>query len=190
MNNKKLLLLILPVIVVLFSCDGRDRIYKPNVQVLKKHNLLESFTKQTKFVPEQKIQIETDTILSNGFEIKIQYHSVENNELSKTIVNTKTKSPTRYKNFEANLHVLKNGLTLNKSVINKELFSNSENSTFLNQAIMQFVWIDYQASTPSQLILNTSFNIPGTDSYRDFVILIDELGRLKLKEINLTANII
>ncbi|GAA4944421.1 hypothetical protein GCM10023314_16790 [Algibacter agarivorans] len=187
----KLLILILASTIALTSCDGRDRVYKTNAEVLHESHLLNAFSQQIKFVPERSIKIETDTILSNGFQVKIKYHSVENNSILKTV---KTKNDTitkvHYKNFEAKLEVLKNGKTINKSSISKVLFNEFENTSFWTNAIMQYIWIDHEASTKNKLYLNTSFHIPNTESYKDFILKMDEYGSIQIKESNLSTKII
>jgi len=189
--HNKLQFIFIIVIITHLSCDGRDRIYKTNAQVLSENNLLETFSEQIKFVPETKVEIVTDTILSNGFQIKIHYNSIEHRSVLKT---EKTKNisttKTHYKNFEAKLHILKNGLTINQTVINKSLFNAFKNSSFWETAIMQYVWIDFEASTKNELYLNTAFNIPNTETYKDFVLKIDEHGTILIKEKNRIANII
>ena len=79
----KLLILISSLSIALLSCDGRDRTYKSNVEILKSNNLFESFSKQVNFIPNLPVEIFTDTILSNGFQVKINYYSVENSFISK-----------------------------------------------------------------------------------------------------------
>jgi len=233
LHNNKLTLFFLAMVITFLSCDGRDRVHKTNAQVLTKNNILETFNEQIKFVPETKVEIVTDTILSNGFQIKIHYNSIEqgsvlNTKKTKNISTTKThyknfeaklhilkdgvtinqtvinkslfntfKNPsfcsttkTHYKNFEAKLHILKDGLTINQTVINKSLFNAFKNPSFCEAAIMQHVWIDYETSTKHELYLNTAFNIPNTETYKDFVLKIDEHGTIQIKEKNRSANTI
>jgi len=191
LHNNKLTLFFLAMVITFLSCDGRDRVHKTNAQVLTKNNILETFNEQIKFVPETKVEIVTDTILSNGFQIKIHYNSIEqgsvlNTKKTKNISTTKT----HYKNFEAKLHILKDGVTINQTVINKSLFNTFKNPSFWEAAIMQHVWIDYETSTKHELYLNTAFNIPNTETYKDFVLKIDEHGTIQIKEKNRSANTI
>lgn len=177
--------------MALISCDGRDRAFKTNAQVLEENNLLETFSKDIKLVPETNVVIVTDTILSNGFQVKLQYNSIESQSVSETIkTNIETTTKIYYKNFEAKIHILKNGKTINQSLINKELFSAFIDDYFWKKAIMQYVWIDYETSSTEELYLNTSFNIPNTETYKDFILVIDNLGAIKIKEKNKLANII
>ena len=186
--NKLFFLISLPTIAFL-SCDGRDRAYKTNAEVLKASHLFDDFSKQIKFVPKANVEIYTDTILSSGFQVKLKYNSLENDYVSKTM---KSKNDTlidvNYKNFEAQFLVIKDQKLVTEKIINKTLFSKFENQEFWKSAIMQFVWIDYESSTENHVLLNTSFCIPETEVCKDFTIIIDNKGSIHTKEINLIAN--
>lgn len=188
---KKLLISILLLSVAFISCDGRSRIHKTNAEVLQDSNLLKSFSTQTKFIPNESVEIITDTIFSNGFRVKLKYNTIENSFISK-ILKSKSDSiiHSNYKNFQADLLVLKDGEFVSKETINNALFNNFETSSFWKNAIMQYVWINYEASTDNNVNLITSFHIPETEIYRDFSISIDVFGNIKIKEINLIESII
>ncbi|AUP77211.1 hypothetical protein [Flavivirga eckloniae] len=185
---KKLAVLMFLSIITLISCDGRDRKYKTNTEVLKENKLLKSFKEAIKFVPETYTEIKSDTILSNGFKIKINYYSVENDFVLET---KKSKNDSlikiHHKNFEAQLLVFKNNTIINQSLINKKLFYNDD-ITFWQNAIMQFVWIDHEASNKNELYLNTSFCIPSTEECKDFVLKINKQGIIKIEEVIILSN--
>lgn len=75
-------------------------------------------------------------------------------------------------------------MLIKDGIINKELFYDKPNQTFLQDAIMQFVWVDYEAMTEHSMQLNTSFNIAGTNRFKDFAITFYDDGQLFIKEIN------
>lgn len=182
----RLLFFVLLLIITFLSCDGSDRAYKSNAEVLKSNNLFESFSKQVQFIPNQSIEIFTDTILSNGFQVKLNYRSLENNFVLKTKASENDSTiDTNYKNFEANFQVFKNDELLIEQTLSKSLFSKFETTPFWRNAIMQFVWVDYENSSEDFIMLNTSFHIPETDVYKDFCIQIDKLGTIEIREINL-----
>ncbi len=185
------MIFILIFVITLASCDGRDRKYKTNVEVLKENKLLETFSQEITFVPNTYTEIKTDTILSNGFEVKLNYHSLENNFVVETL-KSKRDSITRvhHKNFEAQLLVLKNNAVINKSLISKKLFYKFENTAFWAKAIMQFIWIDHAASNEKMIYLNTSFCIPNTDTCKDFTLKINDQGIIQIEEINIFSNTI
>lgn len=188
---KKLMFLIFLPVVVLLSCDGRDRAYKSNAEILSDSNLLESFSKQIKNIPNESVEIYIDTILSNGFQVKLKYNSIEGDFIS-VVKETKHDSViyTNHKNFEAKFQVLKQGEIISEYLLNKHIFSKFDKSTFLKNAVMQFVWIDYDSSTKDYINLNTSFRIPETESYKDFSIKIDSFGNMEIKEINLVSQVL
>ncbi|MDD7885676.1 DUF4738 domain-containing protein [Flavivirga sp. 57AJ16] len=187
----KLVFILLIFTLTLASCDGRNRKYKTNAEVLKENNLLESFNQEIKFVPETYTEIKTDTILSSGFEVKINYRSLENDFVLETR-KSKGDSVTKihYKNFEAQLLVLKNNTIINRSLINKKCFYKFEGASFWTNAIMQFIWVDHEASNKDILRLNTSFCIPNTNECKDFTLKINKQGVIQIEEINIFSNTI
>ncbi|GAA3608587.1 hypothetical protein Q4Q39_09815 [Flavivirga amylovorans] len=186
-----LTLLILTCIMTLSSCDGRDRKYKTNAEILTENKLLESFTEEIKFIPETYTEIKTDTILSNGFKVKMIYHSLENDfVLESRKMKNDSIAKIHHKNFEAELLVFKDDIIINKSLISKKLFYEFENPTFWASAVMQFIWIDHDASNNDILYLNTSFCIPNTEECKDFIIKIDENGGIQIEKIDILSNTI
>lgn len=174
--------------LTLLSCDGRNRKHKTNAEVLKENKLFKSFSKEIKYIPEQQTKIFTDTVLSSGFQIKLQYYSLDNEYATKTI--KATNKTLHYKNFEARFAVYNDNKLVSNQIVNKKLFSNFESTDFWRKAIMQFVWIDYENSTENFLVLNTSFNIPETEVYKDFRIIVDATGNIKIKQTNLVESVI
>lgn len=192
MNIKSLYFLITLAIVILTSCDGRYRAHKSNEDVLRDSKLLNAFSKQIRFVPNTPIEISTDTILTNGFHIKLRYSSLENSYASKTekTINNSVIN-TNYKNFKAVCKITKDNKVITQRIIDKSLFYNLGTTSFWEHAVMQFVWVDYNTiSTDNYIRLNTSFCIPETDTCKDFTLFINEYGDIKIEEINLIANTI
>lgn len=188
---KKLIFLILIISIVFAHFDGQGRKHSNNRDVLHSADLLESFSKKVKFTPNEPVEIITDTILSTGFEVKLKYHSLENNFISHTTTAEDLSiKETHYKDFEAELRLLIHGKLVTEGLINKSLFESYANAEFWKHAIMQHVWIDYQNSTEQYVQLNTSFRVLETETYKDFSILINSLGSIKIKEINLLSNTI
>lgn len=185
-------LCILVIILISFiSCDGKYRTHMSNKAVLQKTNLLESFSEELKYIPERPIEIVTDTLLNNGFNIKIAYHSVENSYVfttkkGKNGIVTKT----YHKNFEAQFQVNKNNVSIQNGMINKEFFMESKikHNPFWNDAIMQYVWVDYGAISEHSIQLNTSFYIPDTKIYKDFTLTIFDTGEIEIKELSSINN--
>lgn len=186
----KLILLFFGVIITLVSCDGRDRIYKSNKAILEEHHLLNAFSEQIKFTPTEYTEIITDTLLSNNFKVNIKYFSSEKDSVIKIYKSDEAIITHHYKDFEAKLTVAKNNTTIIDGVINKSLFSKLEASSFWNNAIMQFIWVDYAKTTNNTVNLNVSFCDPKQNNCKDYTVIIHENGSVNIKEINLTKDIL
>lgn len=188
---KGLFVLFFSFIITFLSCDGRDRKYKTNAEVLKEHKLFESFSEEIEYIPELRTEINTDTLLSTGFRIKLQYYSTEDSYSAKTIEPSNHPNKTlHFKNFEAQVKISKNNSVVAQGTINKKLFQTFGPPSFWDAAIMQYVWIDYERSNQDFVTLNTSFNIPKTEVYKDFSIIIKKSGVIELKQINLTETLL
>ncbi|MBU3823093.1 hypothetical protein KO566_13600 [Flavobacteriaceae bacterium XHP0103] len=185
---KKLCFLIL-LLIAFVSCDGKYKAKRSHIEALKENNLYESFSEELKFIPKQYLQIKTDTILDNGINIKIDYHSIENSFIIKATEKDKdTVVQIHYKNFEALIQLSVNGQEISKRLIDKAFFYTDANKSFLDNAIMQYVWIDYNSVTKNSVQLNTTFILPETEKFKDFVITVYDDGSMSLKEINLDKN--
>ncbi|GAA4289482.1 hypothetical protein [Aestuariibaculum suncheonense] len=187
---KKLIYLTL-LIIAFVSCDGRDRAYMSNEAILKEDNLFKAFSQELHFIPEAPVEIVTDTLLSSGFHVKINYHSTDNNPVVYSKRNKHDSiNYSHYKNFEANIVISKNEKSIVNSSLNKTLFNTFENADFWDKAIMQYVWINQEASADNYIQIHTAFHIPETEIYKDFILNIDENGALEIKEYNMTPKTI
>lgn len=182
----KLYILIL-IIITFIGCDGRHRAHMSNEAVLREANLFQSFSEELKYIPEQPTEIVTDTLLSNGFHIKTTYHTIENSFVSKKANNkNETTTNTYHHNFEVQFQIHKSNFLIREGIINKQLFYKKDTHAFWQNAIMQFVWVDYEAMTEHSIQLNTSFNMPGTHTFKDYTITFYDDGQVVIKEINIT----
>ena len=188
---KNLSVLFFSLFIIFLSCDGRERKYKTNAEVLKENKLFDSFSKQIEYIPKHDTKIFTDTILSTGFHVKMKYYSLNNNNSTKIIKASNNINKTlHFKNFEAQFQISKNNNSIAQININKKLFRKFESPTFWKKAIMQFVWIDFENSSENFIVLNTSFNIPETEIYKDFSVIIDAYGNIALRATNLFENVL
>ena len=88
------------------------------------------------------------------------------------------------------MNISKDGKHCGDFILNKAFFKDFEPALFWKHAIMQYVWIDHEASTNNHIYLNTTFKILNTQAYKDFVIQIDNEGVIQIKEKNLSAKTI
>ena len=115
--KKNTLILSLLVIVLISSCDGRDKAFRSAQNDLIENKVLDTFTENVNYYPKSYTEIVTDTILSNGYNIHIKFYSDMNNTL---IVNEK--DATHYRDFIVDVKITKE---------TKEIFNDTIYKSFL-----------------------------------------------------------
>ena len=151
--------------------------------------MYESFSKKLEFFPEGPVEIKTDTILSNGFELHLKYTTLDE-EYQKMILKSKPTKELLFKDFGSDVICKKSGKVIFERRIEKSLFYEFESPEFWDKAIMQFVWIDHEASLKENVYLNTSFYLPESNSYKDFTIEIHADGCWYIKPNSFVSKLI
>ncbi len=180
---KVLFVFIFIISIAFVSCDGRHKAYQTNEENLKEHKLYESFTEHVKYIPETYFETTTDTILSNGFQVKIKsYADMNNNYLHEF-----TKDSINYKNYYRNINnsisIIKNNNEIISKLITKDVLI-SYNSSFKNDLkdkVIQGVWLNqYASSINNKVILNVLFQKPGAKDYKSYIISFNENGSFNI----------
>lgn len=175
---KHLFFLILAGAFMLTSCDGKHRGFETKQQRLKKSKLTISNIEIEKFVPENHVRIETDTILKSGLKVRVNYYS--SNDIA-TVLKEKNQNNrvvnTHFRFFESEIKVYKNDKLLFANVIDKkDFFKPNDQKEFWDAAILQYVWLDEFESNDTRLSFNCSFQEAGSNNYKTFKIYYNQLG--------------
>lgn len=146
---------------------------------LKQRKLLDSFSENIKFIPEEYAEIVTDTTLSNGFRVHIKTFT----DMDKSIVNTIKNNNILFKNYYreivSEVIVYKNDkLIFNKKIDNR--FLSTKGSQYLNNEI---VVDELKSITTDKLYLVASQCIPESVHCPFYYIIIDKKGNYELKKI-------
>jgi hypothetical protein len=180
---KGLLIFILFISIAFVSCDGRYKAYQTNEENLKAHKLYESFAEQVKYIPEAYFEATTDTILSNGFQVKItSYTDMENsylNEFTKDSINHKE----YYRNINNTISILKNNKEITSTLITKETFINYNGSlqNAIKNKVIQDIWLNQYASIiNNKVTVNVLFQKPGTNDKKYYTLSFDENGSFNI----------
>lgn len=132
--------LILVLSAVMLACtDGQERTHKSPQEILQENKLLDSFSeKQVKFIPESYAEKTTDTIFDNGYEVHIKMYSDMNNHIT-----VKLKDETvKYRDFNLEIIVVKDGKTLMNKTFNKQHHLVYETTILdLNSSYLRDFWI-------------------------------------------------
>ena len=166
------------------SCDGRDRKHKTNNEVLKENKLLDSFSEIVKYIPENYTEIENDTILSNGFRVKIKtYTEMQDNVFNEFTIDT-INYKFYYRNYTGKLDVYYNNTSILKETINKSYLNKKDEESFWDDAIMAGISLNEHNSTKIEVYITVLYCIPESEICKEFKITVDKDGNTTIKELD------
>lgn len=182
---RALLIFIFAITLANVGCDGRDNVFKTNKEILKKHNLYESFSERITYIPERYSETITDTIMSNGFNVKIKSYT----DMDESVLKDFSKNDIHYKNYHRNIKALvsieKSNRNIVSTLITKQLFleyDSTLNSVLKNKEI-RGVWLDEYASiVQNKIILNVQLREPETNNQINFMLGFDDEGNIFINE--------
>jgi hypothetical protein len=180
----KLLPILLLLSIIFIGCDGRERAKQTNVEVLKAHDLLDSFSKHTEYIPKDYTEVVTDTILSNGFKVKVKTYSDMNSSVLQSFEENAIKHNLHYREFVSEVSVFKDDqLVFNETINDSFLKEHIPNINGLETSINKGIAVNEEKSLETNSIhLAISNckpdNIKNCPSY---YIIIDEKGHFKIK---------
>jgi len=189
---RKLLVFVVVIVLMFIGCDGRNKANKSNQEVLKEHNLYKSFSENIKFIPETYSETTIDTILSNGFSVKIKTYTDMNasflSEFSKDTIHHKN----YYRDIKSAINISKNNSIITSKLITKDFFSgyNETISNDIENKIIQGIWLNQYASLiKNKVIFNVVFSMPNSKDYSCYTLTFFDNGEY-LIENELEPNIV
>lgn len=169
------------------SCDGRDRKFKTNVEVLKENKLLDSFSEQIKYSPETYSEVLTDTILSNGYRVKIKtFSDMSNSFLNEYVVNT-ISHKYYFRKLISEVYIEKDKTIIFNKIIDNSFLEKKSiyNNINLGSSILNLLEVDQIKSIESnKVVLIASMSMPVKNDSTIFNIVIDNDGNCELKKID------
>ncbi|WP_055437399.1 DUF4738 domain-containing protein [Lacinutrix algicola] len=182
---KNLLFVLLIICFAISSCDGRDKIENSNTQFLKNYKLVDSISEDVKYFPENYNEFKIDTILSNGFRVKIKSFTDMESSYLNEFKTDNTIHKHYYRDNKATILVSNNGVIFEK-LIDKKLFYNFDSTLnqFFKEAILNGVWINKEKSTlNSNITININFCKPETDWCAFFDLIIEKDGKYRIIDV-------
>ena len=175
---KKLIFLLALIGVVSISCDGRDRVYKTDFNVLKAKSISENIT----YIPEGYTEVVTDTMLSNGFRIKMKtYTDMEQsvlNEFKQDTINYKQ----YYREFVSEVTITKNSKEIFSHLIDKQFLYKLKNDLQLDHAIVKLMFDQASSIETNSIVLSALIQKTDSKKVSFCDIIIDSEGNYKLEE--------
>ena len=180
---RKLFTLITLTIITFSSCDGRDRKHKTNKEILIENKLLDSFSERVQYIPETYSEVETDTILNNGFRVKIKtFTEMQDNVFNEFVIDS-IKYKIYYRNYTGQLDVFYNNTSVLKETINKSYLKKNNEEAFWDDAIMAGLSLDEHNSAKKEVSITVLYCIPESEICKEFKIVVDQNGSTTLKEL-------
>jgi hypothetical protein len=180
---KKILGLLIILIVGFTSCEGRKtqrQALSEDIEEFKKDTIFE----EVSYTPKNYNEVIIDTLLTNGFKVKIKIFSdMDNSALLEEVKKGNTFYKKYYREHVSQLEIFYNNKLLVSKKINKSLFKNKKEDDFWNKAILGAVTINELRSLENELTLNIYYCIPESEICKDFVMVYDEKGKYTIEEL-------
>ncbi|HAB27647.1 MAG: hypothetical protein CMP05_10965 [Xanthomarina sp.] len=177
------LLVIATIGIVSISCNGRDRVFKTNTEVLIENKLLDSFSENITYVPETYTEVATDTILYNGFHVKLKTYTIMDKHIVNEFKQDSIVYKKYYREFVTDVIVTKNDKEIFNERIDKEFIHKHNNNLQLNKAIINVMVNQVSSVKNHGLVLSAMIKDIQNETITFCDILIDSEGNLVLKEV-------
>jgi len=177
------LLVIATIGIVSISCDGRDRVFKTNTEVLIENKLLDSFSENITYVPETYTEVATDTILYNGFHVKLKTYTIMDKHIVNEFKQDSIVYKKYYREFVTDVIVTMNDKEIFNERIDKEFIHKHNNNLQLNKAIINVMVNQVSSVKNHGLVLSAMIKDIQNETITFCDILIDSEGNLVLKEV-------
>ncbi|WP_299130376.1 hypothetical protein [uncultured Winogradskyella sp.] len=189
MRNEIVVLVLL--ILGFTSCEGRkserEALLK-DIQYFKKTVTIEV----DDYKPATYIEQQKDTILSNGYRVKIKTFSDMDNSVLFTIIRDTINYQTYYRNYKFEIQVEKDGQPIYKRLFDKNtvnkvfgLHESTASSKVANDfnklGVLKSIELNDGLPNSNGVKIDILYAIPETDNYVLHTLHFDDIGRLKVK---------
>lgn len=186
---RTLLGLLIVVILGFTSCEGR----KTQSQALAED--IEEFKKNVSieidvYKPESYIEREVDSLLNNGYRVKIKTYTDMENSILFTKIKDTINYQTYYRNFKFDILVEKDGKTIFNKNFNKDKIktilkydpsSDIKMKDFDELAILKSVELNDDFPYSESIKIEIMYAIPETNKQSLHVLSIDDKGQMKIE---------
>lgn len=178
--------LLLILVIGFTSCEGK----KTQGQALSES--IEEFKKTVNFetniyIPETYMEIEVDTLMTNGYRVKIKTYSDMTNSVRFSKIKDTINYQTYYRNFKFEVSVTKD----NKLIYSENFDKQKVNSTFNYKpnlgsssplynfdtlAVLKSIQVNDDTFHKNNVAIDILYTIPESDRYASHTLVIDESG--------------
>ncbi|WP_179335124.1 hypothetical protein [Winogradskyella costae] len=193
---KHLLGLLIIIIIGFTSCEGR----KTQSQAL--YESIAEFKKTVTFetniyIPENYLEHQVDTLMSNGFRVKIKTYSDMTKDVLFSNIKDTINYQTHYRNFKFDIRVEKEGQLIFEESFDKQkankLFgyrddfaSDSPFYNFDKLAILHSIQVDDEPSLKNKVLIDVMYAIPETNRTALHTLFVNDNGTINM--VHVTQN--
>ncbi len=178
---------LLLLVFLCVSCDGSSNSKNNPKNDVATNTTLIAVSTTKKYVPKNYTEIKTDTLLQNGFQIKLNVFSNLEKNIPKILSNAKTKTDTFYREFEADILVNYNSKLLFKKRINKQFILDYYQEIYnpkLATVILKNAYVLQQPKTNNASSIILEYCKPNNTSCFSYEIEVYKDGSFKLSKYN------
>ncbi|NRD22519.1 hypothetical protein HNV10_04660 [Winogradskyella litoriviva] len=190
---KHLFLILVLSSIIFASCEGKktqSEALLDSIEDFKKTVNLESNV----YIPETYIEHEVDTIMSNGYHVKIKTYSDMSNAVRFSKIKDTINYQTYYRNFKFDISVAKDDKEIynesfDKQKINKvfnyktDLEYNSDLYNFDKLAILKAINVNDDPSYINMVLIDIMYAIPESNRLASHKLFINDKGKLNIVQV-------
>ncbi|MFI1773638.1 hypothetical protein [Thalassobellus citreus] len=180
---RNLFVLIFVLTITLFNCNNRKTKSEALKESVTKFKDSISPIEIKKYFPEAYTEVETDTILNNGFHVKIKTFT----DMKQNVLNAFTIDSINYKYYYRNyinkLEIFYNNKLIIDEYFNKSSFSKDEDTLFWKNALLGGFTLD-DTNIDSDKVSIIAFYCPiESEDCKEYKITIDKEGNKTTEDI-------
>lgn len=190
---KHLFGLLLLLTIGFTSCEGRKTQNQALSESIQEFKKIVNFETNV-FIPESYIEREVDTLMSNGYRVKIKTYTDMTNSVRFSKIKDTINYQTHYRNFKFEVSITKDKKLIysenfdkqkvNKAFIYKSnLVSGSDLSDFDTLAVLKSIEVNDDPSYTNMVVIDVLYIIPESDRFASHRLFIDAKGKSNIIQV-------
>jgi hypothetical protein len=182
------------IVLTFMSCDGRitqNQALSKSIEEFKKSASLQVNV----YVPETYLEHEVDTLMSNGYRVKIKTYSDMANSVLFTKIKDTINYQTHYRNYKFDISVTKDERPIYNGSFDKKKVNNAFNYdanlvkgsnlySFDKLAVLKSIQVNDDPSYTNVVLIDILYAIPETDRYASHTLFINKKGKSKIVQVD------
>ncbi|WP_458626923.1 hypothetical protein [Winogradskyella sp. PC D3.3] len=183
-------LIVLAVVIGFTSCEGRTTKRQALLKSIEEFKKTVSFETNV-YIPKTYTEREVDTLMSNGYHVKIKTYSDMANSVLFSKIKDTINQQTHYRNFNFDIRVEKEGQLIYEEHYDKlkanKVLGYSENFhpdsplyNFDKLAILKSIQVNEEPSVKNKVLIDIMFAIPETNRTATHTLYINADGTMHM----------